>query len=224
MPVYHGKREVEVKWVRYGGIESDETLDIMTFFMFVEWDTERTPAGSTDIIYSQDKVNELTLMDFGMRLPSDSYIVLWDDKRESIDFTEYLSKAKYQFNPTEDFSFIKVIAKGHDFNSTYKRHKDWKYYDNKEYYPFVTYKKSTKPGITPERVLRVYGIAFKGNIELDINIIKNIICKEYIEFICKTVSDTEKSQIINSKLALIHNNYDNVKDIVKNLRIERGVN
>ena len=113
MPVYHGNKEVEVKWVRYGGIESDETLDIMDFYMFAEWDSNRGTANGDLIPYVRDKVNEIKLEDIGMMLPSDSYIVIWDKYRNSIDFSEYLSRAKYVFTPTEEYSFLNIIVKGH---------------------------------------------------------------------------------------------------------------
>lgn len=227
MPVYHGKRETEVKWVRYGGIESDETLDIMSFYAFVEWNSDRGISGGDLIPYVKDKVNELKLEDFGMTLPSDSYIVFWDKYRKSIDFSEYLSKARYEFTPTNDFNFIKVIAKGHDFKYTYTKHKtlnNWKVYNSVEYYPFVQYKKSTKPGITPEKVLRVYGVAFKDEVSLTDNEIKTLIIKEYMNYLCKGLDDATKIPLINSKLALIDANFSNVKTVCKNFRIERGVN
>ena len=227
MPVYHGKRETEVKWVRYGGVESDETLDIMSFYAFVEWNSDRGSSGSDLIPYVKDKVNELKLEDFGMTLPSDSYIVFWDKYRKSIDFSEYLSRAKYEFTPTNEFDFIKVIAKGHDFKYTYTKHKtlnNWKVYNGVEYYPFVQYKKSTKPGVTPEKVLRVYGVAFKDEISLTDNEIKTLIIKEYMNYLCKGLDDATKIPLINSKLALIDVNFSNVKTVCKNFRIERGVN
>lgn len=227
MPVYHGKRETEVKWVRYGGIESDETLDIMSFYTFVEWNSDRGSSSGDLIPYVKDKVNELKLEDFGMTLPSDSYIVFWDKYRKSIDFSEYLSKARYVFNPTNEFDFIKVVAKGHDFKYTYTKHKtlnNWKVYNGVEYYPFVQYKKSTKPGITPEKVLRVYGIAFKDEASLTDNEIKTLIIKEYMNYLCKGLDDATKIPLINSKLALIDANFSNIKTVCKNFRIERGVN
>lgn len=227
MPVYHGKRETEVKWVRYGGIESDDTLDIMSFYAFVEWNSDRGNSGGDLIPYVKDKVNELKLEDFGMTLPSDSYIVFWDKYRKSIDFSEYLSKARYEFTPTNEFDFIKVIAKGHDFKYTYTKHKtlnNWKVYNGVEYYPFVQYKKSTKPGVTPEKVLRVYGVAFKDEVSLTDNEIKTLIIKEYMNYLCKGLDDATKIPLINSKLALIDVNFSNVKTVCKNFRIERGVN
>ena len=227
MPVYHGKRETEVKWVRYGGIESDETLDIMSFYAFVEWSSDRGTSSGDLIPYVEDNVNELKLEDFGMTLPSDSYIVFWDKYRKSIDFSEYLSKARYEFTPTNEFDFIKVIAKGHDFKYTYTKHKtfnNWKVYNGVEYYPFVQYKKSTKPGITPEKVLRVYGVAFKDEVSLTDNEIKTLIIKEYMNYLCKGLDDATKIPLINSKLALIDVNFSNVKTVCKNFRIERGVN
>lgn len=227
MPVYHGKRETEVKWVRYGGIESDETLDIMSFYAFVEWNSDRGSSNGDLIPYVKDKVNELKLEDFGMTLPSDSYIVFWDKYRKSIYFSEYLSRARYEFTPTNEFDFIKVIAKGHDFKYTYTKHKtlnNWKLYNGVEYYPFVQYKKSTKPGITPEKVLRVYGVAFKDEVSLTDNEIKTLIIKEYMNYLCKGLDDATKIPLINSKLALIDANFNNVKTVCKNFRIERGVN
>lgn len=227
MPVYHGKRETEVKWVRYGGVESDETLDIMSFYAFVEWNSDRGSSSGDLIPYVKDKVNELKLEDFGMILPSDSYIVFWDKYRKSIDFSEYLSKARYEFTSINEFDFIKVIAKGHDFKYTYTKHKtlnNWKVYNGVEYYPFVQYKKSTKPGITPEKVLRVYGITFKDEVSLTDNEIKTLIIKEYMNYLCKGLDDATKIPLINSKLALIDVNFSNVKTICKNFRIERGVN
>ena len=227
MPVYHGKRETEVKWVRYGGIESDETLDIMSFYAFVEWNSDRGSSSGDLIPYVKDKVNELKLEDFGMTLPSDSYIVFWDKYRKSIDFSEYLSKARYEFTPTNELDFIKVIAKGHDFKYVYTKHKtlnNWKMQNGVEYYPFVQYKKSTKPGITPEKVLRVYGIAFKDEVSLTDNEIKTLIIKEYMNYLCKGLDDATKIPLINSKLALIDANFSNVKTVCKNFRIERGVN
>lgn len=227
MPVYHGKRETEVKWVRYGGIESDETLDIMSFYAFVEWNSDRGSSNGDLIPYVKDKVNELKLEDFGMTLPSDSYIVFWDKYRKSIDFSEYLSKARYEFTPTNEFDFIKVIAKGHDFKYTYTKHKtlnNWKVYNGVEYYPFVQYKKSTKPGVTPEKVIRVYGVAFKDEVSLTDNEIKTLIIKEYMNYLCKGLDDATKIPLINSKLALIDANFSNVKTVCKNFRIERGVN
>lgn len=227
MPVYHGKREIEVKWVRYGGVESDETLDIMSFYAFVEWNSDRGNSGGDLIPYVKDKVNELKLEDFGMTLPSDSYIVFWDKYRKSIDFSEYLSKARHEFTPTNEFDFIKVIAKGHDFKYTYTKHKtlnNWKVYNSVEYYPFVQYKKSTKPGITPEKVLRVYGVAFKDEVSLTDNEIKTLIIKEYMNYLCKGLDDATKIPLINSKLALIDANFSNIKTVCKNFRIERGIN
>ena len=227
MPVYHGKRETEVKWVRYGGVESDETLDIMSFYAFVEWNSDRGNSSGDLIPYVKDKVNELKLEDFGMTLPSDSYIVFWDKYRKSIDFSEYLSKARYEFTPTNEFDFIKVIAKGHEFKYTYTKHKtlnNWKVYNGVEYYPFVQYKKSTKPGVTPEKVLRVYGVAFKDEVSLTDNEIKTLIIKEYMNYLCKGLADATKIPLINSKLALIDTNLSNVKTVCKNFRIERGVN
>lgn len=227
MPVYHGKRETEVKWVRYGGIESDETLDIMSFYAFVEWSSDRGSSSGDLIPYVKDNVNELKLEDFGMTLPSDSYIVFWDKYRKSIDFSEYLSKARYEFTPTNESDFIKVIAKGHDFKYTYTKHKtlnNWKMYNGVEYYPFVQYKKSTKPGVTPEKVLRVYGIAFKDEVSLTDNEIKTLIIKEYMNYLCKGLDDATKIPLINSKLALIDANFSNIKTVCKNFRIERGVN
>lgn len=227
MPVYHGKRETEVKWVRYGGIESDETLDIMSFYAIVEWNSDRGTSSGDLIPYVKDKVNELKLEDFGMTLPSDSYIVFWDKYRKSIDFSEYLSKARYEFTPTNEFDFIKVIAKGHDFKYTYTKHKtlnNWKVYNGVEYYPFVQYKKSTKPGVTPEKVLRVYGVAFKDEVSLTDNEIKTLIIKEYMNYLCKGLDDATKIPLINSKLALIDAFNSNVKTVCKNFRIERGVN
>ena len=227
MPVYHGKREIEVKWVRYGGIESDETLDIMSFYAFVEWNSDRGSSSGDLIPYVKDKVNELKLDDFGMTLPSDSYIVFWDKYRKSIDFSEYLSRARYEFTPTNEFDFIKVIAKGHDFKYTYTKHKtlnNWKVYNGVEYYPFVQYKKSTKPGVTPEKVLRVYGVAFKDEVSLTDNEIKTLIIKEYMNYLCKGLDDATKIPLINSKLALIDANFSNVKTVCKNFRIERCIN
>lgn len=224
MPVYHGKRETEVKWVRYGGIESDETLDSMSFYAFVEWNSDRGNSSGDLIPYVKDKVNELKLEDFGMTLPSDSYIVFWDKYRKSIDFSEYLSKARYEFTPTNEFDFIKVIAKGHDFKYTYTKHKTLNNMESVEYYPFVQYKKSTKPGITPEKVLRVYGVAFKDEVSLTDNEIKTLIIKEYMNYLCKGLDDATKIPLINSKLALIDANFSNVKTVCKNFRIERGVN
>lgn len=227
MPVYHGKRETEVKWVRYGGIESDETLDIMSFYAFVEWNSDRGSSSGDLIPYVKDKVNELKLEDFGMTLPSDSYIVFWDKYRKSIDFSEYLSRARFEFTPINEFDFIKVIAKGHDFKYTYTKHKtlnNWKVYNGVEYYPFVQYKKSTKPGVIPEKVLRVYGVAFKDEVSLTDNEIKTLIIKEYMNYLCKGLDDATKIPLINSKLALIDTNFSNVKTVCKNFRIERGVN
>ena len=227
MPVYHGNRETEVKWVRYGGIESDETLDIISFFMFVEWDSNRGTINGDLIPYVKDKVNEIRLEDMGMTLPSDSYIVIWDKYRNSIDFSEYLSRAKYVFNPAEECSWIKVVAKGHHFKYTYDQHtlrNDWKEYNGYQYYPFIKYKKSSKPGVTPEMVIRIYGVAFKGDININENELKLLVLKEYMNYICSGLDDSVKIPLINTKMGLIHTNFDNVKEICKNFRIERGVN
>ena len=226
MPVYHGNKKTEVKWVRYGGIESDETLDIMTFYMFVEWNSVRGSSGDL-IPYVKDKVNELKLEDFGMTLPSDSYIVLWGNYRDSIDFSEYLSKARYEFKPVNEFDFIKVIVKGHDFKYTYDMHtmrNEWKNYNGNEYYSFVCYKKSSKPLESPEMVIRAYGIAFKGEVNVNENDIKKLVLREYMNYICGNMENSVKLPLINTKMGLIHSNFDNVKEVCKNFRIERGVN
>jgi len=227
MPVYHGNKEVEVKWVRYGGIESDETLDVMDFYMFAEWDSDRGIANGDLIPYVRDKVNEIKLEDIGMMLPSDSYIVIWDKYRNSIDFSEYLSRAKYVFTPTEECSFLNIVVKGHDFKYTYEQHtgrNEWKTYNGFTYYPFVTYKKSSKPGVTPEKIIRIYGIAFKGTVSINENDLKTLVLREYMNYICKDMEDTVKIPLINTKMGLIHTNFDNVKEVCKNFRIERGVN
>lgn len=227
MPVYHGNKEVEVKWVRYGGIESDETLDIMDFYIFVEWNSIRGTNSGDLIPYVKDKVNELKLEDFGMSLPSDSYIVLWDKYRNTIDFSEYLSRARYVFSPSNECSYLHIVAKGHDFKFTYDQHtrrNEWKTYNGKEYYSFVCYKKSSKPLESPEMVIRIYGIAFKGEVSINENELKTLILREYMDYICKGMKDSVKIPLINSKMGLIHSNFDNVKEVCKNFRIERGVN
>lgn len=104
-----------------------------------------------------DKPNEVKLTDFGFVLPSDSYIVDWDDGPITTDWTEYLSRANHIYNPTSSLGFHLIEAKGHDFSHSFKK---LKLTDTDYMKFFLSEKKFSRPGVTPEMIMRTFGYVF----------------------------------------------------------------
>lgn len=109
MPFY--KDHKEYKWARYGGIESDETLDIIKYELVLKYPVVRVD-GPNRVF----KAVTLTPRDFYIVAPQKLYAVSWgDNSKTNMSLREYTIDFSHEYiNTTQELiQTYTVIFKGH---------------------------------------------------------------------------------------------------------------
>lgn len=105
-----GNGQAEFMWCRYGGVESDATLDVFSYNVSIKFPRiDETTFGDVKLSLAYH---------LKLSIPGSVYIVDWGDGSEpNIQFSEELGRFNHTYNSNTLTKEFRIIVKGHNLHT-----------------------------------------------------------------------------------------------------------